>query len=78
MVPDTHLDKIKIGAGLLSFMGSLVLLNPTLVHLTLCSKASLLTLGCGKGKCSPHKVLPCNTYCRAPSKAFRTFRAQNT
>ena len=32
------------------------------------SKASLLTLGCGEGKCS--------IYCRAPNKEFRTARAQ--
>ena len=40
-----------------------MLANKTWVHSPTCSKANLLTLGCGEGKCK--------VYCRAPSKESR-------
>ena len=45
----------------------IMLPNQTWVHLLACSKANLLTSGCGEGKCS--------IYCTVPSKESRAASA---
>ena len=65
--PWLHVEKLKflgVGKELLRFRGKYlaVLSNPTWVHSPKHSKANLLMLGCGDGKCS--------VYCRCQTRSM--------